>query len=121
MAQRKPLPAPMTLKLEEPERLQVKTRCGRALQTGLVRVARKSRSDAATVWACALLGILEGVWNKKDVSRMLPGVETPKLDAAVPDAVLQELKKQDDPKLKPFLPETGNQLVDLAEKYGLKK
>lgn len=122
MAQRKPLPAPMTLKLEEPERLQPKTRAGRALYTGLCDVARKSRSDAAKVRACELLGILEGLWTVKELKSLeAPPVSVPKIQPEANDRVLQELKTQENPKLAPFLPETGDQLVDLAAKYGLKK
>lgn len=111
--------APLTIKMVEP-RSQPKSRGGRALYTGLCRVARNSRSDAATVRACELLGILEGHWTKEDLNLLkAPAVEAPKVKPEASDAVLEQLKK--DPKLAPLLPETGAGLEDLAAKYGLTK
>ena len=102
-------------------RTQPTSRGGRALYTGLTRIARGCRSENAKLWACFLLGILEGHWTAEDGKRMLaePAVDI-KLVPGTPDLTLKELKEQGGPKLQPHLPETGSELTDLVAKYGLK-
>lgn len=110
----------MTIKLVD-DRNQPKSRGGRALYTGLCRVARQSRSDANTTICCLILSILEGHVDKELALKMfdLPGA--PKLKSENADRVLDELKKTGGEKLQAHLPETGTGLVDLAAKYGITK
>jgi hypothetical protein len=107
MATRKP---PIEIKTVVPvERLQQTTRMGRALQTALCEVARKSRSDAAKIRACELLGVLEGHWTTKDLHLLeSPRVVTPKVGPEVTDKLVEELRTDGGEKVQKYLP-TGSE------------